>query len=168
MTLCNHSVFFFKISTQMWDYHWHHRTINVHKIALMLLDTVCLTIVMDDLALRPTLEYSEPRPSLWTERDRVCMNWLSWQQMVGCWPEAAVRQWQWGWKMLMTMYLSSLKERTLPSLRIQLQQVCAFICALLYLSNKFKTMEQTNDYYMKKRGVKVTNPSQIRYLKYFY
>lgn len=43
----------------------------------------------------------------------------------------------------------------------------SLICGILYVSGKFKTMEEIINYYLCKRAVTVTRASQIRYLDYF-
>ncbi len=43
----------------------------------------------------------------------------------------------------------------------------SLIDAALYLSGRFNTIQEANDYYLQKRAVNVTRPSQIRYLNYF-
>lgn len=40
-------------------------------------------------------------------------------------------------------------------------------CAILHASGAFKTISSANDFYCKQRAVKVTLPSQLRYLQYF-
>jgi phosphatidylinositol-3,4,5-trisphosphate 3-phosphatase/dual-specificity protein phosphatase PTEN len=43
----------------------------------------------------------------------------------------------------------------------------SIIDAILYISGLFSNIWEANEYYLKQRGVSVTIPSQIRYLKYF-
>ena len=43
----------------------------------------------------------------------------------------------------------------------------SLINSILYASGKFDDVEQINNYYLAKRAVTVTRPSQIRYLNYF-
>jgi len=43
----------------------------------------------------------------------------------------------------------------------------SLICGILYVSGKFKNLDEIINYYLLKRAVTVTRPSQIRYMDYF-
>ena len=43
----------------------------------------------------------------------------------------------------------------------------SLVTAILYISGRFKTIDDANNYYLCKRAVYVDRPSQLRYLDYF-